>query len=427
MRTPALALVLAAASMLAAGCSAATTSDADVSEDEVTSNEAGFVDFDFDSTLETARGTDAQKAITAQLFYTIGPLTSFGANGRVGQAETTNLVTKDGPDGRSILTFHVKLPVAWPKGKSIPRSYAVVLPLRVDAQGLDAFASAYDGTCGKSEYGSENYWHDFNPTATGCKLADGDVTRTKSTVRKAKNFTTGKYPEYDQVWSDKALKVVAIFGAAGSSTDANDEGVQQYEAFMQGAQSSVPGATKKENAPPSSVTKDVTVAGTIRTNDGVQNVAVTGLLMDTLYTAGPAFEARYAELSKDADLVLYNGHSELSKNTNALARLGTVTKGKYQIFFFDSCDTFAYLDTALTDRRVATNGAASDPKGTRYLDIVTNVLPSYFFHYADNSLAVFRALLTPDAPKSYNELLTSMPKDQIVVVSGEEDNAFVKR
>ena len=40
---------------------------------------------------------------------------------------------------------------------------------------------------------------------------------------------------------------------------------------------------------------------------------------------------------------------------------------------------------------------------------------------------MFHALLNPDAPKSYNELLTELPKDQIVVVSGEDDNTFVKR
>ena len=150
---------------------------------------------------------------------------------------------------------------------------------------------------------------------------------------------------------------------------------------------------------------------------------VTSLLIDTLYTAGRDFDDRYDAISEGADLVVYNGHSELSKNTNALARKGKVAKEKYQLFFFDSCDTFAYLDTALVDRRKEVNGA-SDPKGSKYLDVVTNVLPSYFMNYAGSSLTFYKALLDDKSPKTYNQILEGLPSDQVVVVSGEEDNAF---
>ena len=84
---------------------------------------------------------------------------------------------------------------------------------------------------------------------------------------------------------------------------------------------------------------------------------ITSLLIGTLYTSGADFDARYDPLSEKADLVVYNGHSELSKNTNALARKGKVAPKQYQMFFFDSCDTYAYLDTKLVDRRREVNGA----------------------------------------------------------------------
>jgi hypothetical protein len=93
------------------------------------------------------------------------------------------------------------------------------------------------------------------------------------------------------------------------------------------------------------------------------------------------------------------------------------------MFFFDSCDTYAYLDTALTDRRRAINGA-EDPVGTKYLDVATNVLPSYFSNYAASSLSFVKALSQRDTPKTYNQIMTELPSDQVVVVTGEEDNTF---
>ena len=154
----------------------------------------------------------------------------------------------------------------------------------------------------------------------------------------------------------------------------------------------------------------------------MRDVSITSLLIGTLYTSGADFDARYNPLSEKADLVVYNGHSELSKNTNALARKGTVLPKQYQMFFFDSCDTYAYLDTKLADRRREVN--PDDAKGTKYLDVATNVLPSYFSNYAASSLSFVKALSERDTPKTYNQIMTELPADQVVVVTGEEDNTF---
>jgi hypothetical protein len=171
-----------------------------------------------------------------------------------------------------------------------------------------------------------------------------------------------------------------------------------------------------------SLVKGVTITAKTKVGGVDMPVKLDVVLLGTLYQAGPDFDAWYDPLSEKADLVVYNGHSELSKNTNALARKGKVAAKKYQIFFFDSCDTYAYLDTALGDRRATAN--ADDPKGTKYLDTVTNVLPSYFVNYAASSLSLFNALVKRDTPKTYNQILSELPADQVVVVSGEEDNAF---
>ena len=161
MRT---SLYFVAAALLAVpfaqGCSQEVADD-EGSEDAITSNEAGFVDLDFDAEVIAAKDTEVQKAITSQLFFTVGDLTAFNGNGRVGQHEVTNVRTTDAGAGLVKIAYHAKLPVAWPKTKTIPRRYTITLPKHVDPAGLSAFVDKYDGPCGKDEYGKDVFWHDF--------------------------------------------------------------------------------------------------------------------------------------------------------------------------------------------------------------------------------------------------------------------------
>jgi hypothetical protein len=418
MRSRALLPLLLFVPLMACSSSADSGDDGDSSDDAITSNDAQIVDFSFDSALVTEKDTDAKKAITSQLFYTVGILTSnFDANGQVGRAQITNISETPDPGGRATKTvkFHVVTPVAWPKGRKVPRTQALSLPK--DTTKLDDFNAKYDHKCGNDEYGQDVFWHDWNPLAQGCTTDAADVTKTTARVTKDKTVTTGKYPEYDQAWADGELDAVAIFGESDAGA-AGDEGVAQFESFLAKAKDALPGSTLTENAKSDSIVRNVTIKASV----AGKPVKVDIVLIGTLYEAGPDFDAWYDPLSQKADMVIYNGHSELSKNTNALARKGKVDAKKYQIFFFDSCDTYAYLDTSLSDRRASAN--PDDPKGTKYLDVVTNVLPSYFVNYAASSLSLFTALVHKDQPKTYNEILSEMPSDQVVVITGEEDNNY---
>jgi hypothetical protein len=422
MRTKTLLLgCLSLFATTALACSSAEPADeADGSEDAITSNDAQIVDFTFTSEVVAPKTDETRKAIVSQLFYTVGALTSeHNANGQIGRV-VTSAVTETVEGDVKRIKYTARLPVAWPKGRAVPRTYAVVLPN--DTTKLDAFNEKYDGKCGTNEYGRDVFWHDFNPIATGCTVDAADVTKATARVTKNRSVTTGKYPEYAKVWEDGALNVVAIFGYAESG-GASDVGEQEYNEFVRRSKDLFPGATQTETPATDSIHKDITVKGKVKVGGVDREVSITSILIGTLYTSGADFDARYDPLSAMADLVVYNGHSELSKNTNALARKGKVAPKQYQMFFFDSCDTYAYLDTKLTDRRREVNGA-DDPKGTKYLDVATNVLPSYFSNYAASSLSFVKALAQRDTPKTYNEIMTELPSDQVVVVSGEEDNAF---
>jgi hypothetical protein len=98
--------------------------------------------------------------------------------------------------------------------------------------------------------------------------------------------------------------------------------------------------------------------------------------------------------------------------------------GKYQLFVFNSCDSFAYADRTLTDRHAAANGP-TDPNGTRFLDVMTNVLPSYVDNESTSLLVVLKALMRRDRPRTYDAILAGLPSDQMVVVWGEDDNTFM--
>lgn len=421
MRTKTLLLgCLALLSTTALACSSeGPVDDSSDGEDAITSNDAQIVDFTFKGEVLAPKGDETRKAIVSQLFYTVGALTTeHGANGQIGRVETGGVTeTVEGDNKR--IKYTAKLPVAWPKGRSVPRTYSVVLPK--DTTKLEAFNAKYDGKCGTNEYGRDVFWHDFNPIAAGCTVDDADVTRSSARVTKNKSVTTGKYPEYAKVWEDGALNVVAIFGYSDSG-GASDAGETEYNEFVARSKALFPGATSSETPVTASIHKDITVKAKVKVGGVMRDVSITSLLIGTLYTSGADFDARYNPLSEKADLVVYNGHSELSKNTNALARKGVVAPKQYQMFFFDSCDTYAYLDTKLADRRREVN--PDDTKGTKYLDVATNVLPSYFSNYAASSLSFVKALSERDTPKTYNQIMTELPSDQVVVVTGEEDNTF---
>lgn len=230
-------------------CSNGSDQNDDAAGDEApfTSNDAQIVDFTFSSEVIAPKGDDTRKAIVSQLFYTVGALTSeHQANGQIGRVQTSAITETAQGDNKRI-KYTARLPVAWPKGKSVPKTYAVVLPN--DTTKLAAFNDKYDGKCGTNEYGRDVFWHDFNPIATGCTVDAADVVKSSARVTKNKAVTTGKYPEYAKVWEDGALNVVAIFGYSDSG-GASDQGEQEYDEFVSRAKDLFPAPRRRPTPPP---------------------------------------------------------------------------------------------------------------------------------------------------------------------------------
>ena len=268
-------------------------------------------------------------------------------------------------------------------------------------------------------------WYYYRPKSSGCALAPSDVITATATVTRSVENTTGKYPEYQKVWEDNELKVVAIFGKyEKTGTTSADAGIAAYNAFV-GTMRTTFGALGMTTEPaiipagPGVSAPDVAFRATLA--DG-KKVTINALLVDEVSSAPESFYTRYEALSGGADIIAYNGHAGLGQNVRALANRGRFVPGKYLMLFMNGCDTFAYVDGSLAQKRALLN--ADDPSGTRYMDIVTNAMPAYFHSDAPATTALIKGLMSTAAPKTYEQIFASIDTAQVVLVTGEEDNVF---
>ena len=390
---------------------------------------AVFLEFEFDGEVLVSSTWNTKKAIEDQLLYTIGLLNGEKSVGRLDIVELTDIQTEPAADGKTRVTYHAKLPVAWGKKDSVPSTYTLRLPKDGTYSGYESFTEKYSHDCvdwGAHDVDAGSMWYYYRPEASRCNIADEDVVDLVAEVRPTGTQTTGKYPEYQKVWEDDALKVVAIYGKyKDNATSSSDAGIAAYNEFINAMKSRLQDSnltTTPADVPysPGVDMPDIVFNATLP--DG-KSVEVTALLVDNVRTAGSSFNQRYAALTPSADFIVYNGHAGLGANVRALAQKGEWVQGQYAVVFMNGCDTYAYVDSELWDAHAAVN--PDDSVGTKYLDIVTNAMPSYFSNMPEATMAIFNGLMAHDAPTTYEQIFKEISKSQVVLVSGEEDNEFV--
>lgn len=386
----------------------------------LTSVAAKFLELRFTAEVIAPKDASAREAIVAQLMYTQGILMSRGeGNAQVGNVQVDDVHEEPTGDTKRV-AYAATLPVAWPKDEPAPDSYELTLPL--DATRFDAFNAKYDGRCGSAEEGRASFVFAWDPKARGCAIDARDVAVVSAKVTPSARETANRYPEYDLIWEDGRLDVVALFGLIETNTP-QDYGHLEAQSFAEHVRRSLDGATIADNGSGSWIRSDTTITGKVDFEGRARDVKVDVIVTKNLMHAGAEFDERYDPLSERADLVFYNGHSQLGEAVEAFAHRGRVAPGKYQLVLVDGCQSFAYLGATMTDRRRQANGE-TDPSGTRYLDVVTNALPNPVSNAAEMSSILFDAAIEADEPRSYRDLLRTMPEEQMVVVVGEEDNRF---
>ncbi|MBA2541308.1 MAG: PPC domain-containing protein [Deltaproteobacteria bacterium] len=389
---------------------------------------ATFLDAEWDGTLVTDFSFNDKAVIESQLLYTVGQLNGMNSVGRIDKAVVTNIV-KSTVNGKTQLKYHAKLLVAYGRKTNIPTSIELKLPLDVSSGGQVAFAEKYGENCvdfSAHDVDSGSMFYYFRPKASGCTIAAADVNTVTATLSPSPVQTTGMFPEYTKIWEDNRLEVVAIFGKNEDGATSGDVGIDAFNKFV--------GAMKTEL----SARQLTTIPATVPTNPGVaapdielnatlpdgKKIRVVALLTDNIRLGlqQPTFRARYENLSTRADFIIYNGHAGLGVNVRALASAGKWVAGQYVVVQMNGCDTFAYIDDALF--RAHKNINPDDTTGFKYIDIINNAMPAFFHDLSNTTMATFRGLLDHAAPKTYEQIFRNIASAQVVLVTGEQDNAF---
>jgi hypothetical protein len=407
---------------LLAGCTGPDLSAA--ADDPFSSARASLLDFEFDGNLVTSSSTNPNGQIRAQMMFTLGQINGEPGVSRLSKLSLTN-VSGVWSGGLYKIKYHAKLPVAWGDKAHLPSSYTFVLPARVDSTGQSAFKTKYGPTCNDGEADSvtiDNYWFHYRPHASGCSIDPADVVSLPAKVSKSTLNTDNKYPEYHKIWEDGSFRVLAVFAKyAAGDTGNDDAGIDAYNQFIAAVRAELPGATltpSDVSDVPGVAFPDVTLTASV----GGGEVSVVAMLVDSVPLMTAAQNARYSQLTPGADLILYNGHAGLGANVAALSKKGQFFPDTYQIIFINGCDTFAYIDNTLQTTRAVLN--PSDPSGSKFLDVVSNAMPAYFNALPDDSMALIRALMNQASPQSYDQIFANIDEQQVVVVTGEEDNVF---
>lgn len=389
---------------------------------------AVFVDATFDGKLVTDYAWDANQAIQDQLLYTVGQLNGMTAVGRVDKVVLSN-VQKTQVGGKTQITYTAKLPVAWGRRDAVPASIDLKLPLDTSSAGQSAFATKYKHDCvdaGAHDVDAGSMFYYFRPKASACRLADADVVTASAAITPSPTNTTGKFPEYDKLWEDGTLNVVAIFGKYEDGATSGDAGINGYNQFVAAMKAEL-GDKQLTTIPatvptsPGVAAPDIEFSATLA--DG-KKIHVLALLTDNVNKGlqDATFRARYEAASTRADFIVYNGHAGLGSNVRALAAAGKWTKGQYVVVFMNGCDTFAYIDDALSRAHKAVN--PDDTTGFKYIDIVNNGMPAFFASMSGATMSLFRGLTSYAAPMTYEQIFAKVDSSQVVLVTGEQDNQF---
>lgn len=258
--------------LVLAGCSstARETEEGSTSEDKITSTDGTPLEFRFESEVVAAKDTLLKNAAIVQLEYMQGMLTTSeraNAQFRFSDVKAIGEPTDEGRDKKRF-KYAASVAVIFPVRATLPTSYDVALPL--DVTDLRAFNAKYDNRCGKNEYGQETFWHDWNPKMEGCTL-DADVHKTRATVRKHPLGTTDKFPEYDKVWSDGSLDIVAVYGAISNTTD-DDSGARDRESYLTKVKSALTDGERKEVTPVGGILKHSVVTGKVQVDGATKKV-----------------------------------------------------------------------------------------------------------------------------------------------------------
>lgn len=366
--------------------------------------------------------------IRNQLQFVVGQLNGLYGGADLSRTQIT-VKSKTAVGDLWKIEYEAQLLVAWPVERQVG-NYKLYLPKQGNYEYLSDMLGSYGESSGCLDYsaydvGVGSFWYYYRPEKRGCAIGSGDhshVIPTEISLTFSGENTDGKSPEYDKVWEDGKLVVTSIFGKNEIDGQNWDAGTRAYSQFFGDLLSTY-------GLPYESTYKDFNHRPTVDTpkismkfGTAHGTLEVHMFLVGSIQSASSDFYETYNELTKISDFVSYSGHSGLGANIRALAGMGEFAAGQYQIFLVNGCDTFAYVDDSLAAAHARVNPGS---KGSKYLDIMVNAMPSYFHMNSRSNMAVITALA--NKKKSYFEILSDFDPNQRAIVLGEEDNSWPER
>jgi hypothetical protein len=405
------------------------------------SADATLFDFEMDGRLvaDTSDPAALRSLVHVQLMFAVGQLNGESSVGWYERLEISALSASPltGSSARYDVRYHAKLPVAW-GGAPTMAGYTLVLPIAVGPADQERFTAKYASTCVDPEGGDLNAGSKpdagrmflfYRPQKSGCALAPSDVVKIAATMTRSNDNSAGKYPEYHRIWEDGALDFVAIFGIENEDST-SDAGATAFDDFTRRAGAHVASLQSDDTKRTSTRTvvdgkRRVHIEATLSGDRAVHVDAI--LIGQRLDGESASFDAWYNALSAKADVIYYSGHAAHGANIHSLMTKGTFEPRKYLMWIANGCDSLAYLDRTLAERRAQLN--PNDAPGTKYMDVISNVRGPWFREGDETAMRFFRDVVAASgarpAPKTYREILSAIDPEQVIVVTGEEDNEFL--
>ncbi|NUN07495.1 MAG: hypothetical protein HUU57_17255, partial [Bdellovibrio sp.] len=271
---------------------------------------------------------------------------------------------------------------------------------------LDEF---YDENCTDPHYSSiGDFWYFYDPFVEGCEYLSEAPLATKVIV---KIFATPKVPTdnaaLDEIRSDNGngelFQITTINGFSEDAQNPQDDGrlsFEQVNIWLRKNGFSETVVASYANRPILQFEK------TLKKKDGsMVAVRITRLLAETaIAKKNVTFAKFFKDAMKNADVVIYAGHSGLGGNLDIASledKAGALefTLGKQQLLFLDGCSTYSYYLSMFADRA---------PKNQ--LRILTNGLVSYFTYEPHTHIALLKRLFKVNESPTWSEVLTDMER-----------------
>jgi hypothetical protein len=374
---------------------------------------------------------DIKSEIFGQLRYAIGQLNGLDSVGDHANSLAKSMTITDKkalPGGAFLVSYSAKMTISWSRGLRIPGVISLILPESVNAsfgmpqKYFDRYAVPACLDAAAHSLSSGNFWYYIRPYQKRCSLGrgqmSGDLTaRVPMRLAISPINTEGQSPEYQKFWEDGRLIVTAAFSTYAPTNDASDFGVRQYGAFYNNMVATFGRPTYSSVDIPGNGPGLGQPSIQLEFKSSQGPIQLHMYLVEGLTGNGAVFDRQFSDATLTSDIIMYHGHAGLGSNVRGLAQKIRAQKDQYHLIMINSCDTFAYIDDTLMLTHKTANPDAPDYK---FVDIITNAMPSSFGAMADAAMVIMRSAVTMD--QTYRQLLSRLDGNQHASVMGEEDN-----